>query len=90
MADYVIPEPEPKEIDEKLAIELRHLAENAVLKGHPSGDEKCENCLYYLENTAEISYCWHPKLRILVGRAVVVPVVGEDPGVGIGRRRGAS
>ena len=67
MADYVIPEPEPKEIDEKLSIELRHLSENAVLKGAPSGDEKCENCLYYLENTALISYCWHPKLRILVG-----------------------
>jgi len=23
--------------------------------------------VYYLENTADISYCWHPKLRILVG-----------------------
>ena len=67
MADYEIPEPEPQEIDEKLSIELRHLSENAVLKGQPSGDEKCENCLYYLENTAAISYCWHPKLRILVG-----------------------
>ncbi len=59
--------PEPKEIDEKLSIELRHLADNAVLKGKPQGDEQCENCLYYLENTAEVSYCWHPKLRILVG-----------------------
>lgn len=67
MADYVIPEPEPKPIDEKLAIELRHLAENAVLKGVPYGEERCENCLYYLEPDAEISYCWHPKLRILVG-----------------------
>jgi hypothetical protein len=67
MTDYEIPEPEPKEIDEKLAIELRHLADNAVLKGQPQGEEKCENCRYYLENTAEISYCWHPKIRILVG-----------------------
>lgn len=67
MSEYVIPEPEPKEIDETLSIELRHLADNAVLKGMPSGDERCENCRYYLENTAEISYCWHPKLRILVG-----------------------
>ena len=49
MSDYVIPEPEPKEIDERLSIELRHLAENAVLRGKPSGDEKCENCRYYLE-----------------------------------------
>src|SRR4026209_64731 len=67
MSDYVIPPPEPKEIDEKLSMELRILASNAVLKGVPSGDEKCENCLYYLEPTAHISYCWHSKLRILVG-----------------------
>ena len=65
--DYVIPEPEPKEIDEKLSMELRHLAENAVLKGRPSGEEQCQNCRYYLEPTAYISYCWHPKVRILVG-----------------------
>ncbi len=67
MSDYVIPEPEPKEIDEKLSIELRHLAENAVLKGRPSGEEHCENCRYFLEPYKDISYCWHPKLRILVG-----------------------
>jgi hypothetical protein len=67
VSDYVIPEPEPKEIDETLSMELRHLSENAVLKGRPSGEEKCENCRYYLEPTADISYCWHPKLRILVG-----------------------
>ena len=78
MSDYVIPEPEPKEIDETLSMELRHLSENAVLKGRPSGDEKCENCRYYLEPTADISYCWHPKLRILVGCRVVVSVVGRD------------
>ena len=65
--DYVIPDPEPKEIDERLAIELRHLAENAVLKSEPQGEERCENCLYYFEETRDISYCWHPKLRILVG-----------------------
>jgi len=67
VSDYVIPEPEPKEIDEKLSIELRHLADNAVLRGQPQGEEKCENCRYYLESYKEISYCWHPKLRILVG-----------------------
>ena len=79
MAEYVIPEPEPKEIDEKLSIELRHLSENAVLRGYPSGEEQCDNCLYYLENTAEISYCWHPKLSVLVSADWVVPVVGSDP-----------
>ena len=65
-ADAVAP-PEPKEIDETRSMELRHLSANAGLRGGPSGDEQCENCVYYLENTADISYCWHPKLRVLVG-----------------------
>ena len=67
MADDPLPKPEPKEIDEKKSMELRILADNAVLKGKPSGDEKCDNCRYYLEPWADISYCWHQKLRILVG-----------------------
>ena len=62
-----IPKPEPKEIDEKKSMELRHLAEDAVLRGAPSGEERCGNCLYYLNVDESISYCWHPKLRILVG-----------------------
>jgi hypothetical protein len=62
-----LPKPEPKEIDEKLSIQLRHLAEDAVLKGQPYGDEQCSNCLYYLNPDDKISYCWHSKLRILVG-----------------------
>ncbi len=69
MSEYQIPEPEPKEIDEQLSIELRHMSENAVLRGHPSGDERCDNCRYYLEPYNDLSYCWHPKLRILVGGA---------------------
>jgi uncharacterized protein YbjT (DUF2867 family) len=38
-----------------------------TLRSSPSGDEQCENCRYYFNNSADISYCWHPKLRILVG-----------------------
>jgi hypothetical protein len=67
MSDYVIPEPEPKPVDEQLSMELQILASNAVLRGRPSGDERCENCRYYLDETADLSYCWHPKIRILVG-----------------------
>jgi hypothetical protein len=62
-----MPRPEPKEIDEKLSLQLRHLAEDAVLRGQPSGEERCGNCLYYIEPDEKIAYCWHPKLRILVG-----------------------
>jgi hypothetical protein len=64
-ADF--PLPEPTEQDEQRNQELMHLAQDAVLRGKPSGDEKCQNCLYYLDTSEGISYCWHPKLRILVG-----------------------
>lgn len=62
-----LPLPEPKPIDEENHRRLQHLVEDSVLKGKPYGDERCDNCLYYLEEKKEISYCWHPKIRILVG-----------------------
>jgi hypothetical protein len=62
-----LPPPEPKEIDEKNALQLRHFVEDNVLRGVPNGEERCDNCLYYLNPDEKISYCWHPKLRILVG-----------------------
>ena len=68
MADDDLPLPEPKEIDEKNWLQLKDLMMRAVLKGHPYGDnEKCGNCLFYLNTDEDISYCWHPTLRILVG-----------------------
>ena len=67
MPDDTIAPPEPKEIDETRSMEFRHLSANATLRGSASSEQRCENCRYYLENTADISYCWHPKLRILVG-----------------------
>jgi hypothetical protein len=67
MSDYVIPHPEPKEIDEKVSMELRILSSDAGLKGRSSAPERCDNCRSCLEPTADISYCWHQKLRILVG-----------------------
>jgi len=60
-------QPEPREIDQKLHLQLSHLAEAAVLRGRPSGAERCSTCLYYLEPEKSLSYCWHMKLRILVG-----------------------
>ena len=63
------PSPSPKPIDETRALELRHLAQDAVLRAVPNGEERCDTCRYYLNPDEELSYCWHPKLRILVGRA---------------------
>jgi hypothetical protein len=58
--------PEPTEDDERRSVELGHLAQDASLRGKAYGDERCRNCLYYLDTDADFSYCWHPKLRILV------------------------
>ena len=65
--DEPVSAPAPKPIDEARALELRHVADDAVLRAVPNGDEHCASCLYYLNPDDELSYCWHPKLRILVG-----------------------
>jgi len=62
-----LPVPEPTEEDERNNQKLQHLVEDSVLKAKPYGDEKCGNCLFYLDNDSDLSYCWHPKIRILVG-----------------------
>jgi hypothetical protein len=68
VSDYEIPRAEPAPEDEKIWIGLQHFAERAVLRGHPYQDkEKCDNCMYYLDPSSDLSYCWHPQLRILVG-----------------------
>ena len=67
MPDDVMTQPEPQEIDEQVSMALRILSSDAHLKGRATGAERCDNCQYYLEPTADISYCWHQKLRILVG-----------------------
>jgi hypothetical protein len=56
-----------EDVDERLSMELRVLATKSGLKGHPSGTQQCDGCAAYLEPTAELSYCWNPDLRILVG-----------------------
>jgi hypothetical protein len=67
MSSPVIPSPEPQDVDEKLSMDLRILSTRAHLKGSPAGEQRCETCIFYLEPTAGISYCWHQELRILVG-----------------------
>ena len=62
-----IPPPAPKEIDEKLSLQLSHFVDDNVLRGRPNGDERCDNCLYYLNPEDDLSYCWHQQIRILVG-----------------------
>ena len=71
MSDYDIPAAEPTEVDEKKWLEWKDLMERAILRAHPLEEfgkvHRCDNCLYFLDPDAELSYCWHPTLRILVG-----------------------
>ena len=53
MSDYEIPKPEPKEIDSVKWLEWKDVMERATLKGHPYNDERCDNCLYYLDPDEE-------------------------------------
>jgi hypothetical protein len=67
MSNQLISEPDPDAADEEILTELQGLVAGAILRGRPSGSERCDSCRYYLEPDADLSYCWHPKLRILVG-----------------------
>ncbi len=47
--------------------QLQALIRDAKLKGSPSGEQRCENCRYYVAEFKKIAYCDHPRLEILVG-----------------------
>lgn len=63
-----MPAPEPTELDERNLRALQIMSADSVLRGQPYGDESCKNCLFYIDTDATIAYCWHPKIRILVGQ----------------------
>ena len=77
--DEVISAPEPQQIDEELSTKLGLLAEDAILRGRPYQSEDCHTCVYYLDTDKDVSYCWHPKLRILVGAEWWCPGWEEIP-----------
>lgn len=59
--------PQPQEIDEQRYMELQIVADEAMLRAHAQSEDRCLTCRYYLEPEADLSYCWHPDLRLLVG-----------------------
>jgi hypothetical protein len=69
MSDPEFPVPEPQEQDERLALEFIKVKEDTSLKGEPEGDQRCDNCHFYLDTDEDISYCWHDQVRIMVGDA---------------------
>jgi hypothetical protein len=67
VAEQLSPASEPDELDEELWQQLQGRSSTARLRSRPTGDMRCAGCRYYLEPSADLSYCWHPQLRILVG-----------------------
>jgi len=84
VADEEIPpaeNPSPRRIDEKLAIQLRHLFRGRrCCAGQPPRPKRSANQLPLLlqPRRTRSATAWHPKLRIPGWRRVVVSVVGEE------------
>jgi len=55
------------EVDETRFAQAQHVLKVAALRAGPLDDDRCANCLYFLEPDDELSFCWHEKLQILVG-----------------------
>jgi hypothetical protein len=47
--------------------ELQGLVRRAQLRGSPNGDQRCDNCRFYVGEYKKIAYCNEPRLEILVG-----------------------
>ena len=47
--------------------EFAGLRKEALLRGSPSGGQRCDSCRYYVGEHKAIAYCNHPRLEILVG-----------------------
>ena len=54
------------EVDEARFAEVQRLIRIAALRPTPIEDDRCGNCLYYLDPSEGLAYCWHEKLGILV------------------------
>ena len=68
VSDYTIPEPEPKEIDEQTLHGARpHGGHSTSSVGIPQATSGATTAATTSTTTKDLSYCWHPKVRILVG-----------------------
>ena len=66
MSEATLPTPEPAPVDEENVAKLHQLIDDSVLQPRPYGEDRCRNCFYYLDTDNDFSYCWQPKIRIMV------------------------
>lgn len=55
------------EIDEVNFAATRRVVQLSALRGRPLDGDSCSSCLYYLEPGADLAFCHHEKVQILVG-----------------------
>ena len=77
MADE-LPKPEPKEIDEKLSLELRHLAEDVILRARPN-EANAATTASTISTRTRSSAIAGTRSSVSWSEQLVVPVVGGDP-----------
>lgn len=54
-------------VDEEALRAAQRLVRLTALRGSPVDGDRCATCRYYLEPDAPFAFCWHDKLKILVG-----------------------
>jgi len=54
-------------VDEARFNETQRTRKLTALRGVPLDGDSCATCYYYLEPGADLSFCWHEKLQMLVG-----------------------
>lgn len=54
-------------VDDERLREAQRIVRIAALRGVPLDGDRCRDCYYYLDPGADLAFCWHEKLQILVG-----------------------
>lgn len=55
------------EIDEAAFQAVQRKIKVTALRGAPVDGDECSTCLYYLDPSAPLAFCWHSKLQMIVG-----------------------
>jgi hypothetical protein len=56
------------EIDERNVATIQKVISETGLRPHPFATDDCGRCTYYLDDSQEFAYCWHPSVRLLVSK----------------------